>query len=45
MPCLNLGGTVDLDTVFKLNPTGHETVLRSVTGRNSIRMGPFPEQV
>ena len=27
MPCPNLGGTADLATVFKLNPTGHETVL------------------
>lgn len=26
MPCPNLGGTAGLAIVFKLNPTGHETV-------------------
>jgi hypothetical protein len=34
MPSPNVGGTVDLDTVFKLNPTGHENVLCSFTGLN-----------
>ena len=40
MPCPNVGGTADLDTVLKLNPTGHETVLCSFTGLN--RDGVFP---
>ena len=40
MPSPNVGGTVDLDTVFKLNTTGHETVLCSFTGLN--RDGVFP---
>lgn len=42
MPCPNLGGTGHLATVFKLNPTGHETVLYSFTG--SIEMGLFRKQ-
>lgn len=32
MPCPNLGGTADLATVFKLNPTGRETVGVQVCG-------------
>lgn len=41
MPCPNLGGTGHLATVFKLNPTGHETVLYSFTRLNGARA--FPE--
>ena len=41
MPWPNLGGTGHLATVFKLNPTGHETVLYSFTGLNGA--GAFPE--
>lgn len=41
MPCPNLGGTADLATVFKLNPTGHETVLYRLTRLNGARA--FPE--